>query len=89
MNITLITTALTALLLSACAASSGPPATGKTATAAKSAAPVECVEESATGSNIKRRRCYANDPESQRQRQAQIDAMQRPNRPNSGATAQQ
>ena len=85
MNTTLITTAFATLLLSACATTPAAPAT----TAAKSAAPVECVDESPTGSNIKRRRCYANDPESRRQRQAQIDAMQRPNRPNSGATAQQ
>lgn len=83
MNIILPTAALTALLLSACATSAG-----TTATAASKPA-VECLDESPTGSNIKRRRCYANDPESRRQRQAQIDALQRPARANSGATAQQ
>jgi len=86
MNITLPITALATLLICACATRpSGP--SGTAANASKPA--VECVDESPTGSNIKRRRCYANDPESRRQRQAQIDALQRPARANSGAAAQQ
>ena len=85
MNNTLLTTLLAAALLGACAT-----APSTSTASAKAASPaVVCVDENPTGSNIKRRRCYANDAESQRQRQAQIDALRKPGRANSGATAQQ
>lgn len=84
MNTTLLTTLLAAALLSACATA---PATS-TAGAKAVPAAVECVEESPTGSNIKRRRCYANDADSQRQRQAQIDALRNSGRANSGPSGQ-
>ena len=47
-------------------------------------APVVCSDESATGSNIRRRRCERMTEELRRERQAQVDALQRPGTANAG-----
>lgn len=70
------------------AASARPAAPANTSTASRSKdakeAPVVCSDESATGSNIRRRRCERMTEELRRERQAQVDALQRPGTANAG-----
>ncbi len=48
---------------------------------------LECRDDSATGSNIRHHHCERVTEEMRRQRQAQINALQRPSGSNAGAAA--
>lgn len=74
-----------AALLAACASQ---PATTTTAAPDSSRPAVTCVDETPVGSNIRKRRCYANDADSQRARDAQVQNLMRPSGANRGAGAQ-
>lgn len=69
--------------------SAGPATPAKTSTASSAKdtqqETVVCSDESATGSNIRRRRCERITEELRRERQAQVDALQQRGSANAGA----
>ena len=82
----LITLLASALLLGcATAPADKAPSKKNAATSTAKEETVVCSDESATGSNIRRRRCERMTEELRRQRQAQVDALQRPGTANAGA----
>lgn len=83
---------LLAVTLTACAAPAAKPTAPKAVATKIAAAPatgeqIVCTDETATGSNIRRRRCERLTDELRRQRQAQINRLQRPSGANSATSS--